>query len=71
MVSLRLHRRVHASVKRRLGRRGGKADLEDDPGSPRGDADDRGLLTLSAVAVVLTGGLAKKVGKLIGVEAAA
>ena len=68
VVGLELRRGLYAGVEHHLGRGGGQADLEDPPRSELGvTLVTVVLLTLSAVAVVLTGALAEQVGNLIGV----
>ena len=67
VVGLELHRRVHACLERRLGRRGRTADLDHAPTALGVTLITVVLLTITAAAVVFTGGLADQLGNLIGV----
>ena len=66
VVGVGLRRRVHASLQRHLRRRRGPAVLARTPASGARHLRLVLLLAVSALAVVLTGGLAAEVGRLLG-----
>ena len=66
-----VHRRLHARLQRHLRRARGPADLEDPPIRIGVTVVVMVLLAVSAVAVVATGGLAARLGRLLGIGSTA